>query len=540
MEERQTIAGSIVLQDVSFAISGSALTRASIDDVPVRLGEASPRVTLPLGTTSISVSLSAGALAKRYLFVFHRGAAVLQQLAYGKASNPDVSDGFGISVSLSGDTLAVGAHHEASAATGVNGNQADNTAFDSGAVYVFVRSGASWTQQAYLKASNTGSNDLFGYSVSLSGDTLAVGAHRESSAATGANGNQADNSAGASGAVYVFVRSGASWTQQAYLKASNTGVGDSFGQAVSLAGDALAVGAPNEASAATGVNGNQADNSANASGAVYVFVRSGPSWTQQVYLKASNTGVSDGFGTSVSLSGDALAVSAYGEDSAATGVNGSQANNSAADSGAVYVFVRSGPSWTQQAYLKASNTGVSDFFAYSVSLSGDTLAVGAPRESSAATGVNGNQADNSAGDSGAVYVFVRSGASWTQQAYLKASNTGVGDSFGQAVSLAGDALAVGAPNEASAATGVNGNQADNSANASGAVYVFVRSGPSWTQQVYLKASNTGVSDGFGTSVSLSGDALAISAYGEDSAATGINGNQADNSAPSAGAVYLFH
>ncbi len=140
---------------------------------------------------------------------------------------------------------------------------------------------------------------------------------------------------------------------------------------------------------------------------------------QQAYLKASNTGANDFFGASVAISGNTVVVGAYGEDSAATGVNGNQANNSAIDSGAAYVFVRSGSTWTEQAYLKASNTGAGDFFGASVAISGDTVVVGAYTEDSVATGVNGNQANNGATDSGAAYVFVRSGSTWTQQAYLK-------------------------------------------------------------------------------------------------------------------------
>jgi hypothetical protein len=328
--------------------------------------------------------------------------------------------------------------------------------------------------------------------------------------------------------------------QQAYLKASNAGAGDIFSHSVSLSGDTLAVGAPIEASAATGVNGNQTNNSALASGAVYVFVRSGTTWIQQAYLKASNAGAGDEFGYSVSLSGDTLAVGALAEGSAATGVNGNQANDNAAESGAAYVFVRSGTTWTQQAYLKASNTDGADYFGFSVSLSGDTLAVGALAEASAATGVNANQADNTAGNAGAVYVFTRSGATWTQQAYLKASNTEANDHFGIELSLSGDTLAVGAEDEASATTGVNGNQADNTAGSAGAVYVFVRTGATWTQRAYLKASNPERGDLFGDSVSLGADALAVSARYESSAATGVNGNQADNSARDSGAAYVFH
>jgi uncharacterized repeat protein (TIGR02543 family) len=141
-------------------------------------------------------------------------------------------------------------------------------------------------------------------------------------------------------------------------------------------------------------------------------------------------------------------------------------------SGAAYVFVRNGATWSQQAYLKASNTGQSDYFGGSVSVSGDTVVVGASGEASSATGVNGNQSDNLAEDSGAAYVFVRNGATWSQRAYLKASNTGADDSFARSVSVSGDTVVVGASFEASSATGVNGNQSDNSSVPSGAAYVF--------------------------------------------------------------------
>jgi len=265
-----------------------------------------------------------------------------------------------------------------------------------------------------------------------------------------------------------------------YVKASNTDEDDGFGTLVSLSGDGntLAVGAPGEDSNATGIDGNQADNSASHAGAVYVFTRSGVTWFQQAYVKASNTDADDAFGWSVSLSGDGntLAVGAWDEGSNATGIDGNQADNSAFQSGAVYVFTRSGVTWTQQAYVKASNTDADDSFGRSVSLSGDgnTLAVGAWREDSNATGIDGNQADNSAGDSGAVYVFTRSGVTWSQQAYVKASNPGAGDGFGDALSLSGDGntLAVGSGNEESNATGIDGNQADNSSNDAGAVYLY--------------------------------------------------------------------
>jgi acyl-[acyl carrier protein]--UDP-N-acetylglucosamine O-acyltransferase len=323
---------------------------------------------------------------------------------YLKASNTDVSDSFGVSVALSGDTLAVGARYEDSAATGVNGDQSSSAAFASGAVYVFTRSGGAWSQQAYLKASNTDAGDFFGSSVALSGNTLAVGVHQEASAATGVNGDQSSNAAENSGAVYVFTRSGGAWSQQAYLKASNTGNSDFFGGSVALSDNTLAVGAYGENSNATGVNGDQSSNAASDSGAVYVFTRSGGAWSQQAYLKASNTDEHDYFGGSVALSGDTLAVGAFGEDSDATGVNGDQSPDTEHFTGAVYVFTRSGGAWSQQAYLKASNTDVTDYFGESVALSGNTLAVGAQYEQSAATGVNGDQSSNVADHAGAVYV----------------------------------------------------------------------------------------------------------------------------------------
>jgi hypothetical protein len=183
---------------------------------------------------------------------------------------------------LSGDgnTLAVGAQREDSPATGIDGNQFDDTATDAGAVYLFVRSGATWSQQAYVKASNTGATnspagEAFGSSVALShdGKLLAVGAGFESGAATGIGGDQTGDSL-FSGAVYLFARANTTWTQQAYVKASNTVPNAFFGGAVALngAGSVLAVGALGEPGAATGINGDQSvDVNFGLAGAIYVF-----------------------------------------------------------------------------------------------------------------------------------------------------------------------------------------------------------------------------------------------------------------------------
>jgi hypothetical protein len=325
--------------------------------------------------------------------------------------------------------------------------------------------------------------------------------------------------------------------EQTYFKASNTGAGDLFGQSVAISGDTVVVGAYGEDSNAIGVNGDQTNDLAEYSGAAYVFIRSGSTWSQQAYLKASNTDAGDFLGTSVAISGDTVVVGAYGEDSNATGVNGDQSDNSAPASGAAYVFTRSGSTWSQQAYLKASNTGTEDYFGASVAISGDTLLVGAFREGSNATGVNGDQTNDLAEYSGAAYVFTRSGSTWSQQAYLKASNAEEGDLFGISVAISGDTVVVGAYGEDSNATGVNGEQTNNLAPFSGAAYVFTRSGSTWSQQAYLKAPNAEAGDYFGFAVAISGDTVLVGAIGESSNTTGMNGDQSDNSAPASGAVY---
>ena len=480
-------------------------------------------------------------------------ADAISAIGYFKAFNTDPSDLFGqaLAVSADGNTLALGAYVEDSNADGIDGDQADNTASGAGAVYIFVRNAGVWSQQAYIKASNSDANDYFAFTLALSadGNTLAVGAYSEESAATGIDGNQADNTAAATGAAYVFTRNAGSWSQQAYIKASNSELGDYFGYSIALSddGDTLAVGAYGEDSSATGINGNQADNTATGSGAVYLYTRSADTWTQQAYIKASNTEGADGFGVSVALNddGNTLAVGANGEDSAATGIDGNEADNSASLAGACYLFTRIASAWTQQAYIKASNTDAADYFGYSLSLSddGNTLAVGAYGEDSSATGVDGSQSNNSTTDAGAAYLFTRSSTGiWSQQAYIKASNTQPDDRFATAVALSGDGntLAAGAHNEDSAATGINGDQG-NTASDAGAAYLFSRTSGLWTQKTYLKASNSEASDLFGFALALDagGDNLAVGAYHESSAAIRVNGDQSDNTATRAGAVYLY-
>ena len=293
------------------------------------------------------------------------------------ASDGLAGDAFGVSVSVSGDTAVVGAGFKK---IGLNRGQ--------GEAYVFVRSGTTWTQQQTLTALDGATNAVFGFSVSVSGDTAVVGAP-----------NQDENDS--PGAAYVFTRSGTTWTQQQKLTASDGSFINEFGISVSVSGDTAVVGAFQQQPVA----------------AAYVFVRSGTTWTQQQKLTASDPVAGDDFGFSVSVSGDTAVV---GASFAAFGGSVSQ--------GKAYVFVRSGTTWTQQQKLTASDGVAGDLFGFSVSVGGDTAVVGA-------TGNNSR---------GAAYVFVRSGTTWTQQQKLTASDGLAGDAFGTSVSVSGDTAVVGA------------------------------------------------------------------------------------------------
>ncbi len=225
-----------------------------------------------LGTSEFVVAVGAGGASQNYTVDVTRGAHEIAQIAYGKASNTGGNDGFGRRLAMSGDTLVVGARAEDSQSTVVGGDQGNNDSSNSGAVYVFRRHGSSWSQEAYIKGSTVDADDHFGHSVAISGDTLAVGVVGEDSQATGTGGDEADNTFSSSGAVFIFRREGSSWTQEAYLKASNTEQSDVYGfDGVALSGDTLAVGARDEASAAVGMDGDETDNSYEKAGAFYLY-----------------------------------------------------------------------------------------------------------------------------------------------------------------------------------------------------------------------------------------------------------------------------
>jgi hypothetical protein len=520
---------------------------------PLELLLGGPSTDVTLTTTSPSARVRAGDVAllsgaSTRVGLDHRGGALdvlvtaaagndsvtrvrydVKLADYFKASNTRQGAYFGNAIAFAGDTLAVGSYTENGAGKGVD-DPTTASAASSGAVYVYTRSSGAWSKQAYVKASNTRATISyfggvgFGTSVALSGETLVVGSDGETSAAKGIDGDQADTSAPFAGAVYVFMRSGTVWSQQAYVKASNTHDQLWFGGAVAISGDTMAVGAVGDSSAATGIDGNQSDTSAARSGAVYVFVRSGTRWAQQAYIKASNTSASALFGRSVALEGDTLVVGAPG---------------AASEAGAAYLFRRNGSTWSQEDLVKASNARASARFGDSVTLSGDTLAIAAPGESSRATGIGGDQGDTSMTGAGAVYVFERGAAGWTQKAYVKASNTRAGATFGSSLAMMGAWLAVGSRYEAGASAGIDGDPSILTAKAAGAVYLFERSNGIWMQRRYVKAPHPAPDAAFGSSVALSGVQLAVGAAGEASQATLINGDQRDTSAAFAGAAYVY-
>ena len=482
----------------------------------------------------------------------------IAQQAYLKPAavgTTQAGDWFGYSVAVSGDTVVVGAPQEDSSSLGINSTPNELAAGSAGAAYVFTQSAGVWSQQAYLKPATVGrggqAGDHFGFSVAVSGDTVVVGAPEEDSSSVGINSVPVEGATD-SGAAYVFVRSGGVWSQQAYLKppvvgSSRAGTGYEFGWSVAISGDTVAVGAYDEPSSSTGINSSP-NELAPGAGAAYVFARSGGVWTQQAYLKPAAVGTSqanDHFGAAIAVNGDTVVVGAFQEDSSSTGIN-STPNEAAGGAGAAYVYVRNGAVWSQQAYLKPAAVGpqgqAGHLFGTSVAVSGDTVAVGANHESSSTLGIDSTP-NEGAGSSGAVYVFTRNAGAWSQQAYVKPSAIGttqVGDNFGNSVALSGDTLVVGADGEDSSTTGINSTPNELASNA-GAAYVFTRSAGVWSQQAYLKPAAVGSSqagDQFGWSVAVSGDTVVVGAYLEDSSTFGVNSTPNESAADS-GAAYVF-
>ena len=424
--------------------------------------------------------------------------------------------------------------------------------------------GGQWLQDAYIKASNSNCNHYFGYSVAVNGDVIVVGAyHEDSSQRTITNTDNTaspDNAAGDSGAAYVFKKTGDDWIQDAYLKASNAETGDYFGFSVSAGEQFIVVGAYHEGSEQQFVtnteNSAATDNAAPGSGAAYVFKKVNDNWIQDAYIKTSNSDADDSFGRSVAISEDTIVVSAEGEDGGQRSITNTDGaacmDNMCGNCGAVYVFKNDGGDWIQDAYLKASNADVGDSFGCAVAIENYCIAVGACQESGGGRSVVNSDGtathDNSIQHSGAAYVFRKVNDNWIQDAYLKASNADENDNFGDSVAVYGDTVVVGARYEDSAQTYISNQNSqagiDNTSIHSGAAYVFIKRHDSWVQEAYLKASNADAYDYYGHSVAVYGDILIVGAYDEDSSAAGINchdGSASDNNdSGQSGAVYVFY
>ncbi|BFM19779.1 hypothetical protein [Gilvimarinus japonicus] len=486
---------------------------------------------------------------------------VADAIGYLKAGAPQqkATFGFAMAASADGTTLAVGAPRF---------NIAADAGTNSGAVFIFQASDSGWQLSQTLNnpSPDMGEDDLFGYSLGLSDDgaTLAVGAPYEDSAKGAA---AEDNSLADSGAVYVYQNTNSNWQQQALIKASNAEKQDFFGVRVALSADGsrLAASAPYEDSNAAGVNGNQDDNSVDLAGAVYVFDLSDEDWNQQAYIKPSTKSWHDspcfdprppsiecyettpsrfGYALAFADEGNLLAVGSPGDNSSSGGINGDEEDFKARSSGAVHILRYTDAGWGHTDYIKAATPGMNDEFGLSLALSADgsRLAVGAPYEDGAGSGLDADATTIGEADSGAAYLFAFDG-SWQQQAYIKAEASDEDNLFGWQVALSGDGtvLAAGAPRDDSDAQAIGTDWDNNLAPSAGAAYLYQHNGSSWQLGNYIKSSNTDANDTFGRTLVLTrdGQTLAVTASGEDGKGTDTTGDSSDNSVTDSGAVYLY-
>jgi len=350
------------------------------------------------------------------------------------------ADFLGYEVAYSGGVSVAGAP---SRTVGANRGQ--------GAAYVFSQSGELLTQDV-LTASDGAVGDGFGVSVGIDGDTIVVGTP-----------THALPGRVVSGAVYVFVHSNGAWTQQAKLTAADGAAGDDFGTSVGISGDTVVVTAPRKQ-----VGANECQ------GAVYVFARSGDTWTHQATLTASDGQADDYLGWSLDIDGDTVVTGAMDRQ---VGANAKQ--------GACYVFVRSGSVWGQQAMLTAADGQADDRFGWTSAVDGDTAIVGA-------SGANA--------DVGGGYVFTRADGVWSQQAELTAPGLSPGAGFGSVAGIDGDLAVIGAQDQT-----IGGNSGQ------GAAYVYTRSGTTWSEPTQLVASDGGAGDSFGWWIEAEGNTALIAA-----------------------------
>ena len=425
------------------------------------------------------------------------------EISKAVASDRDSPDLFGYSIAIEGNYAVIGAYQQKLDASGLN------SLTNSGAAYIFQKDGSgNWSQVQKIVASDRGTSDRFGRSVSISNDFLIVGAYQEDEDASG------NNPLNGAGSAYVFKRDVAgTWNEVQKIVASDRGAGDRFGQAVSIDGDYLIVGANLEDEDAT------ASNTLSSSGSAYIFEKDGSdNWSEVQKITASDRQANDQFGWSLSISGSYAVVGAYFEDDDVNGAN--TLNNS----GSAYIFERDGSgNWIQVDKVVASARADNDQFGYSVSILGNFIAIGSIGDD------EDENETNTFNDAGSVYVYIRDGSgNWNHEAKVVTTDRAEFDAFGRSVSLSGNYLAVGADEEDEDTNG------SNTLSNAGSAYLFSRnSSGNWSQNQKLSASDRAVDDVFGWSVALDNENLVVGAYLEDEDVSG------SSTLASAGSVYFF-
>ncbi|MDX1611655.1 MAG: hypothetical protein R3185_04745, partial [Candidatus Thermoplasmatota archaeon] len=335
------------------------------------------------------------------------------------------------------------------------GPDQDDPDIRKGAATIHVRSGTSWYEQAFLSPASLDPGDEFGFAAAVSGNTVAIGAPYDDTEGTD------------TGAVYIYTRSGSTWTLQETLTVSTVASGGAFGSSVALDGDTLVIGAMAD------------DVFQNRDGSAYVFVRSNGVWSQQAKLMGSAPEAHRLLGRSVDISGDHIAVGASGHDHAAL------------HAGAVYVFERSGTTWAQEAFLTASDAQAGDELGYDVAIDGSTVIAGAPYQDTWA---------------GTAYIFREDGSGWSQEAKLKPTDPSDWDLFAFSVDVEGGIALI-------TAHGYD-NHATDDPNV-GAAYVFTRSGTVWAQESRFTHDDQDRYHTFARNAALSGTRALVTAPGDD-------------------------
>jgi hypothetical protein len=369
-------------------------------------------------------------------YIFKNNAGTWTQMQKIVASDRGATDMFGITVAISGDYAIVGANGEDEDATG------GNTLSLSGSAYIFKNIAGTWSQVQKIVASDRATNDLFGGSVSISGDYAIVGASNEDHDASGGN------TLNLSGSAYIFKNIAGTWSQVQKIVASDRGASDYFGNSVAISGDNAIVGAFQEDHDITG--GNTLSNA----GSAYIFKNTLGTWSQVQKIVASDRGGEDRFGYSVAISGDHAIVGAILEDNDAVG------GNPASNSGSAYIFKNTAGTWSQLQKIVASDRETQDEFGFSVAISGDHAIVGAHFEDHNATG------GNTLLGAGSAYIFKNTTGTWSQVQKIVASDRWTYDEFGRSVAISGDYALVSAFREDENATG------GNTLSDAGSAYIF--------------------------------------------------------------------